>query len=117
MTISRRTALALPLLAAPRLARAAEFPDRPIRFICPYAPGGNADVTSRILSAPLAAELGQPAARPLQGGLDTAKLQRLLPKCLRPLHEWLADFVVQCDQSRFDGADLPVTPPDALGGP
>ena len=63
------------------------------------------------------AELGQPAARPLQGGLDAAKLQRLLPKCLRPLHEWLADFVVQCDQSRFDGADLPVTPPDALGGP
>ncbi len=60
MTISRRATLALPLLAAPRLARAAGFPDRPIRFVCPYAPGGNADVTSRILSAPLAQELGQP---------------------------------------------------------
>ncbi len=60
MTLFRRAVLALPLLAAPRLALAAGFPDRPIRFICPYAPGGNADVTSRILSAPLAAELGQP---------------------------------------------------------
>ncbi len=60
MTITRRAALALPLLAAPGLARAQAYPDRPLRFICPYAPGGNADVTSRILSGPLGDALGQP---------------------------------------------------------
>jgi len=38
------------------------------------------------------AELAQPAARPLQGGLDTTKLQNRLPNSVRPLHAWLADF-------------------------
>lgn len=62
------------------------------------------------------AELNQPAARPLQGGLDTTKLEANYPKSLRPLHDWLTDFVVQCDESRNSGTDLPITHPDALSG-
>jgi tripartite-type tricarboxylate transporter receptor subunit TctC len=53
---------ALPLLALmPGLARAqGAFPDRPIRFIVPFAAGGNSDVTARLFGARIAARLGQP---------------------------------------------------------
>jgi tripartite-type tricarboxylate transporter receptor subunit TctC len=47
------------LLALPRLARAA-WPERPIRFVAPFAPGGNVDVMARIYAEPLARELGVP---------------------------------------------------------
>jgi tripartite-type tricarboxylate transporter receptor subunit TctC len=42
-------------------ARAAEstYPNRPIRFICPYPPGGSTDPTSRLFGAWLSDKLGQ----------------------------------------------------------
>jgi tripartite-type tricarboxylate transporter receptor subunit TctC len=43
----------------PALAQAA-FPDRPIRLIVPFAPGGASDLIARFLSGPLTQELGQP---------------------------------------------------------
>lgn len=43
----------------PVVARAA-FPDRPIRIIVPFAPGGGSDLIARVMSGPLAQELGQP---------------------------------------------------------
>ncbi len=59
MTLTRRAALALPLFA-PALARAETYPDRAIRWVCPYAPGGNSDIVSRILAPAMADVLGQP---------------------------------------------------------
>ena len=44
----------------PASAQAAGFPDRPIRIIVPFAPGGASDLIARVLSAPLQQELGQP---------------------------------------------------------
>ena len=44
-------------LAAPALAQS--FPDRPIRLVIPYAPGGGTDATLRVLVGPMGELLGQ----------------------------------------------------------
>lgn len=48
------------ITSAPLLARAEEFPSKPIRFIVPYVPGGPTDQIARIISVPLASALKQP---------------------------------------------------------
>jgi len=48
------------VLAAAMPALAQDYPNRPIRFIVPYPPGGGTDVVARIMSDALAADLGQP---------------------------------------------------------
>jgi tripartite-type tricarboxylate transporter receptor subunit TctC len=44
----------------PMPAEAAGFPERPIRIIVPFAPGGASDLIARVISGPLQQELGQP---------------------------------------------------------
>lgn len=52
--------LALPLAAwLPGTARAAAFPDKPIKFVVPFNPGGNVDAVARLLGVALGAELQQ----------------------------------------------------------
>ena len=53
-------------------ARADNYPSKPIRFIVPYAAGGNADVTARIVGEGMSRKLGQPIIvdnRPGGGGV------------------------------------------------
>ena len=60
-------AAAMPLAWAGRAA-AQEWPTRPLRCIVPYPPAGGTDVVFRILSEPMAAELGQPIVVENKGG-------------------------------------------------
>ncbi|MFO1323709.1 MAG: tripartite tricarboxylate transporter substrate binding protein [Burkholderiales bacterium] len=41
-------------------AAAQAFPDKPIRFVIPFAAGGGSDVMARVIAEPLAQRLGQP---------------------------------------------------------
>lgn len=59
--LSRRLALGLGAgLALPGLAGAQDFPNRPMRMIIPYPPGGASDVIARLLAPPMGEALGQP---------------------------------------------------------
>ena len=59
MRLSRRTLLAAPaVLAVP--AQAQSFPNRPLRLVVPFAAGGSADASARMLAEPMGAALGQP---------------------------------------------------------
>ena len=67
MAIRRRIAVALVcgiVFAAARpttaLAQTADFPNRPIQLIVPYAAGGAVDQTARFLQQGLEKRLGQP---------------------------------------------------------
>lgn len=65
----RRALLAA--LALPALARAEDFPARPIRIVIPVVPGGAVDASVRIVQPGLGAALGQPIIpdnRPGGGG-------------------------------------------------
>jgi tripartite-type tricarboxylate transporter receptor subunit TctC len=62
----------LALLSAAHPCAAQAFPTRPITLVVPYAPGGNVDVTTRVLQAAIGDALGQPIIienRPGGGGL------------------------------------------------
>jgi tripartite-type tricarboxylate transporter receptor subunit TctC len=62
---------ALPLVAATAALGADPYPNKPIRVIVPYAPGGVVDVQTRALTMRLATEIGQPIvveAKPGAGG-------------------------------------------------
>lgn len=68
MGITRRAALAAPLLATPALAQARWVPERAMRLIIPWAPGGSADVQLRNLAELAGRALGQSVVAENRGG-------------------------------------------------
>ncbi len=72
MKLDRRGFFAAGALALAGSARADAFPSKQIRWVIPFAPGGNYDVTSRIVADPMGRHLGQTVLidnRPGAGGV------------------------------------------------
>jgi tripartite-type tricarboxylate transporter receptor subunit TctC len=78
-------AAAVALIAAPAIAQtaASNWPNKPIRYIVPFAPGGTTDILARTVGERLGAALGQPIVvenKPGQGGsIGVAELARAAP--------------------------------------
>ena len=69
--VLRMIAVAL-VYATMSTAFGAEYPDKPVRFIIPYPPGGNADLMARRVAQRLAEALGQPFVSDNRGGAGGA---------------------------------------------
>ena len=67
----RRVALAGFVLLA-QAAQAQDWPQKPVRFIVPYPPGGGTDVIARIIQEPLSRALGQQVIIENRGGAGGA---------------------------------------------
>ncbi|MBX3651591.1 MAG: tripartite tricarboxylate transporter substrate binding protein [Burkholderiales bacterium] len=59
MKMTRNLILGAALLAATTVAAAQSYPQRPVRFVVPYAPGGSTDTLARSMGSKLSELLGQ----------------------------------------------------------
>jgi tripartite-type tricarboxylate transporter receptor subunit TctC len=65
----RRRVLLAGLVAAPAAVRAQPaWPDRPLRLVIPWPPGGTNDIVGRLITEAMAAKLGQPIVIENRGG-------------------------------------------------
>lgn len=70
MRIPRRTGLlALAALAMPGVGRA-DWPERPVRIVVPFAPGGSSDLIARMIGTALQERLRQPVVVENRGGAN-----------------------------------------------
>ena len=105
--MGRRALLAAPaLLATPALAQS--WPNRSIRLIVPFGPGGPTDICARILAQGLSPALGQPVVIENRGGaggnIGVAAAARAAPDGYTLLVA-STGFVVNPSLSRSPGYD------------
>ena len=68
ISVLRKTLALVALTALPTLALAQAYPNKPIRFIIPFAAGGPADMIGRLTGQKLSEILGQPVIVDNRGG-------------------------------------------------
>ena len=73
-------ALAALLAAASCIAVAQPFPSRPVKIVVPFAPGGNLDITARLVGESMAKTLGQPFVIENRAGAGGAVGQEVVAK-------------------------------------
>lgn len=76
-------AVCVVLTAWTAVASAQAYPNRPVRIVVPYAPGGTTDIVARVIAEPLSQVLGQPVnienKSGAGGALGTAEVARSAP--------------------------------------
>jgi len=68
MKLNKLLAVLVSGLAFAASAQAQNYPNKPIRLIVPFAPGGTTDIVARIVGDKLSKELGQPVVIENRGG-------------------------------------------------
>jgi tripartite-type tricarboxylate transporter receptor subunit TctC len=94
---TRRAILAAPLLATPALAQGT-WPDRPMRMLVGFPPGGLTDIVARALAQGMSEQLGQPVVvenRPgAAGNLATEATVRAAPDGLTMLMAYCGQVTI-----------------------
>jgi tripartite-type tricarboxylate transporter receptor subunit TctC len=81
--LSRRLAISLFLLGVPSAAFAQNYPDRPIRFLVGFVPGGAVDLTARTLGQKLSERWGQQVIVDNRTGAGGAIVMQIAAKAPR----------------------------------
>ncbi len=89
MSLSRRTTLGLGAAMAAGQASAQAFPDRPLRWIVGYPPGGASDAFARLIGGQMATRLGQNVVVENRPGGGAVVASEAVARSPADGHSWL----------------------------
>jgi tripartite-type tricarboxylate transporter receptor subunit TctC len=82
------TAACLALAAPAMAAQGNAYPNKPIRLIVPFPPGGGTDLVSRIMQPALSADLGQQVLLDNRGGAQGTLARQSPPPPIPMVIPW-----------------------------